>query len=230
MELGISVICCTNRKDMIKNILSNFLTQDYCLKELILLLNFDVDDFDKVFELVAPYDNIRIYRIGSKRTLGECLNFGVEKSRYDIIAKFDDDDYYAPKYLSDSVKYLNLKNVGIVGKSCIFVYFSESKLMGIRNVTKENKYVSRVAGSTLIFKKELFKKIRFRHVNLGEDIRFCADCIKSGYRIYSTNRYHYLYIRNKSHKHTWKISNQYIMRECTALFKVEDYKEFLKFK
>lgn len=227
MELGISVICSTNKMEMMENIIENFLSQDYELKELTIVLNYDTANFNRLHELIRPYENIQLYSLGSKKTLGECLNFCVEKSKYPIIAKFDDDDYYGPSYLSDTAKSLYIKDVGLVGKSCTFVYFVEEKLIGVRNTTAENKYVTRVSGSTLMFKKELFDKIHFQEINLGEDIKFCNDCLKIGYKIYSTNRYHYVYIRNTRNKHTWKISNEYIMRECSFLSKTENYKEYI---
>lgn len=228
MDLGISVICSTNKKEMISNIIENYISQDYRSKELIIVINYDIANIDRLLEIILPYENVQLYLLGSKRSLGECLNFCVEKSKYPFIAKFDDDDYYAPPYLSDTVKSLSLENVAIVGKSCTFVYFSEEQLIGIKNTTMENKYVTRVAGSTLMFKRELFENIRFQEINLGEDIKFCNDCLSIGYKIYSTNRNHYVYIRNSRDKHTWKIGNEYIMRECSFLSKVKNYKEYIE--
>ncbi len=228
MESGISVICSTNKKGKMENILENFISQDYTLKELIIVFNYEESNLEKFNNTTLPYDNIQIYTLGSKKSLGECLNFCVEKSKYPIIAKFDDDDYYGPQYLSDSVKSLDLEGVGIVGKSCTFVYFVEEKLIAIQNYKKENKFVNRVAGSTLIFKKEIFNTIKFHDISLGEDIEFCKDCLNKGYKIYSTNKYHYVYIRNKKHNHTWKIDNSYILRQCKGLTKVENYKEYIE--
>ncbi len=227
MDLGISVICSTNKIGFMENIIENFISQDYEHKELIICLNYDIANLSKLLELALPYKNIQLYKLGSKKSLGECLNFCVEKSQYPIIAKFDDDDYYAPLYLSDTVKSLSLDDIGIVGKSCNFVYFVEEGLIGIKNTTLENKYVSRVSGSTLMFKKELFGKIHFRDISLGEDIKFCDDCLSMGYKIYSTNKFHYVYIRNSRDKHTWKIGNEYIMRECSFLTKIDDYRKYI---
>lgn len=227
MDLGISVICSTNKRDFIENIIENFISQEYEPKELIIVLNYDIANLNKLRELIHPYDNVQLYNLGSKESLGQCLNFCVAKSKYPIVAKFDDDDYYAPPYLSDTAKSLSLDNVGIVGKSCSFVYFREEELIGIKNTTMENKYVSRVSGSTLMFRRELFKKIRFRDISLGEDIKFCDDCLSIGYKIYSTNRYHYVYIRNSRDKHTWKIGNEYIMKQCSFLTKTNNYKEYI---
>ncbi|WMM23277.1 glycosyltransferase family 2 protein [Tissierella sp. MB52-C2] len=224
MDLGISVICSTNKTKMLENIINNFISQDYKEKELIIALNYDIKNL-KTFSTLP--ENISVYNLGSKKSLGECLNFSIEKSKYPIIAKFDDDDYYGPMYLSDTIKSLYKKDIFIVGKSCIYVYFSQEKIIGINNMGRENKYVNRVHGSTLMFKKDLFHKIKFRNIDLGEDKQFCKDSLENGYKIYSTNKYHYVYMRNNENNHTWKISNDYIMKQCVDLNKVENLKEYL---
>lgn len=225
-DLGISVICSTNKVGMIWNILENFISQDYIRKELIIIINYDNFNLDNLPYKLPP--SVQIYNLGSKISLGKCLNYGIEHSNYPIIAKFDDDDYYGPHYLSDTVKSLSLKDVGIVGKSCTFVYFSDKQLIGVRNLSKENKYVNRVTGSTLMFKKELIEKISFHDINLGEDIQFCNDCLNMGYKIFSTSRHHYVYVRNRKDKHTWKMDNDYILRRCTHIYKTYNFKEYVE--
>ena len=49
-------------------------------------------------------ENVTIYQLPEEKTLGECLNFGIEKARYNIVAKFDDDDYYSPYYLTEAMR------------------------------------------------------------------------------------------------------------------------------
>ena len=209
-NLGISVICCTNKGYMINNILENFLSQDYIKKELIIILNYDRQNLDSLNKKIISFDNIKIYNLNSKYSLGKCLNYAVDKSTYPIIAKFDDDDYYAPKYLSDSIKAFYYTDASLVGKSTIYVYFKKHKILAIKNINRDCRFVNRVAGSTLMFKKSIFEKISFQDKNLGEDIGFCNDCIENGFKIYSTNKNHFVYIRNIENKHTWKINNSYL--------------------
>ena len=102
MSLGISVICSTNKKNMLENILENYISQKHELKELIIILNYDIAHLNNLLKLIPLNENIQLYSLGSKKSLGGCLNYAVEKSQHPIIAKFDDDDYYAPNYLSDT--------------------------------------------------------------------------------------------------------------------------------
>lgn len=41
-----------------------------------------------------------VYIFLEKITLGECLNYGIQKVKHKLIAKFDDDDFYSKKYIS----------------------------------------------------------------------------------------------------------------------------------
>lgn len=226
MGLGISVICPTNKANSFENILNNFKSQDYDPKELIIGLNYDIK-IDYIKNKITNEDNIKILPLGSRRTLGECLNISIEHAKYPIIAKFDDDDYYSPQYLSDMEKLFSDENIQIVGKACYYVYFTKKKIIGLMNAGRENMFVDRVAGATLTFRKEVFQSVKFPHLNLGEDVKFCQLAKRKGYKIYSTNRFHYVYIRNMRYKHTWKIDNNFILKHCKFLTEVEDYKEFI---
>lgn len=224
---GITVICCTNKKNSIKNILSNFLSQKYKAKELVIILNYDYPNLNSWRKKIKNYNNIHLFSLNSKYTLGECLNFGVEKARYPIIAKFDDDDYYGPEYLSEGIKALNDTDAALVGKYTTYVYFTEEKILALRNINRENQYVKRVEGPTLLFKKEIFRKIKFQPKNLGEDISFCEDCIKNNFKIFSTSRNNFVYIRNKEKFHTWKINNKSYLEQCIKICQTDSFKNFI---
>ncbi|EOC99965.1 glycosyltransferase [Caldisalinibacter kiritimatiensis] len=222
---GVSIITCTKRAENINNIFNNFKSQVYTPKELIIILNNNRMDIKVYIDKAKEFNNVKVYKLEEKITLGECLNFAVEKAKYNVIAKFDDDDYYAPKYLSDSLKAFNYTDADVIGKSTSYVYFKKDKTLAIRNPKKENRYVFRVEGPTLIIKKEVFDKVKFADKNLGEDVQFCKDCYKNGIKIYSHNRFNHVYIRHGNQgNHTWGISDNYYKKLCRIIGKVNDYK------
>ena len=229
MNTGVSIITCTNRLYYKNNIFENYQSQDYVNKELIIVLNNNKLIPSNWIEHAKKHMNVKIFRIDEKISLGECLNFAVSQANFDIIAKFDDDDYYAPKYLSESIKAFDYTEANVIGKSTSYVYFEDSKILGIRNPKKENRYVYRIEGSTLIIKKEVFDTVRFQHKSLGEDVQFCKDCVKNKIRIYSLNKNNHVYIRhNSSSKHTWNIRDDYYMKLCQIIGEVDDYKTYIE--
>lgn len=120
---GISIICSTKRESFINNILDNFLSQDYENKELILLLNYNNPSHNEILNSINGYDDIQVFHQESNITLGQCLNYGISKAKYPVIAKFDDDDHYYPNYLNEMIYYLYNTKAHIVGKSCIYIFF-----------------------------------------------------------------------------------------------------------
>ncbi len=225
---GISIITCTNRKENIKNIFNNYDRQKFKPKELIIILNKDNIDLDKCKQISSKYNNVSIYKVDQLKSLGYCLNFAIKKSKYHIIAKFDDDDYYGPSYISNSIKAFKKTNAHVVGKASTLVYFKQNNVLAIRSPHNENKYVKFVNGSTLLFNKDIFNSVRFKNTNIAEDVYFCRDCHRKGIRIYSTDIYDHVYIRNyKKKNHTWKISDKtFINKYCTVIKHTDNYIQY----
>lgn len=212
---GVSIITCTNVIDSFDNILANFNRQEYLSKELIIIINNNEIDLDDWKNRTEKFSNIKIFKLDQKISLGKCLNFGVGKTKYNIIAKFDDDDYYGPKYLSNTIRYFDSTKAQLIGKGATFVYLMNNKTLTIRDPHQENKYTNFVNGSTLVFRKEIFNRISFRDMNAGEDLQFCKDCVNNKILIYSCNKYHHVYIRYPSkEKHTWLIGDDALVKLC----------------
>ncbi|MBF8983933.1 glycosyltransferase family 2 protein [Lutibacter sp. B2] len=223
---GISIITCTNKPDYINNIFENYKNQDYEEKELIIILNSDNLDISFWRQKGMDYENVKIFRQLEKITLGECLNFGVKKSNFDIIAKFDDDDYYAPEYLSESIKGFDYADV--IGKLSTYVYFEKSSTLSIRNRNANNQYVDKVNGPTIMFNKKIFDKVKFPNTSIAEDFKFCNACTKRKIKIYSTDISNYVYIRHKfKEKHTWRIEDNFLIMKYLVIGNIDDYKSYV---
>ncbi|MBO0961927.1 glycosyltransferase family 2 protein [Neobacillus sp. MM2021_6] len=206
----VSIITCTIREESIDNVFRNYQQQTWPDKELIIILNRDSMDIDQWIKKAKNYSNVRVFQLHEKATLGDCLNFGVMNAGYDIIAKFDDDDYYGPEYIASSIEAFTNKQVSIVGKSSYYIYFKNKKALIHVNGT-ENSMTDTVAGATLLFRKDIFHYVRFEKVNRAEDYWFIDQSKKAGFHVYSTDPRHFAVIRNDSDKHTWKISDEDLM-------------------
>ncbi len=224
--MSISVITSTNRKENIELIINNFKRQNYPKKELIILLNLDNVNIQEIKKYLN--NHISVYNLGSKTTLGNCLNFGISKANYEYIAKMDDDDYYGENYLHSSLTSLLTNKVHIVGKSCIYIYFKNEELLGLRHIKRENKFVDRVEGSTLLFSKDIYPEVLFSDKNLGEDISFCHMAKEKNFQIYSGTRSHYVYLRGDYQNHTWKINNNFLINECIKCGNKDELKNLIE--
>ncbi|MGG3888372.1 glycosyltransferase [Metabacillus fastidiosus] len=221
----VSVIVCTIRQNFLDNVFQNYESQTWPDKELIIILNKDDMDINIWRDKARNYQNVSVYQLPETSTLGECLNFGVEKSKYDYIAKFDDDDYYSPFYLSKSMEIFHDPDVSLTGKNFFYVYFENEKLL------VEHKRHPRVSGGTIIFKKDIFKKVKFPERNKGEDAIFVRNCIENGFKFCPADKFNYVCIRkNNLDHHTWKITQETLMKKKKSkiIAYTDDFKQFVQ--
>lgn len=224
---GVSIITCTNHPDFLNNILNNYNRQEYKRKELIIIINKDSIDLKQWRKKVSRYPNVTVYKVAERITLGQCLNCGISKSKYPLIAKFDSDDYYSPYYLREQVKALFRTGSHVVGKHSCFVYLDESKKLLVRSPLEMNKFVAFVQGGTILFRRSILKKVRFPDLSLGEDVKFLRECASNGYTIYATTPYNYVYIRRANKKtHTWQVNDRKITMGSQPIAKTENFHQF----
>jgi len=130
---GVSIITCTNRQDFIMNLFNNYRRQRYPKKELVIILNNDKMKIDLYKKMAKKYKHVQVFKLPEKLSLGTCLNYAVKKTNYSYIAKFDDDDYYAPYYLTDNILTFIRTKADIVGKRTHFMYLQGSKMLALRH-------------------------------------------------------------------------------------------------
>jgi glycosyltransferase involved in cell wall biosynthesis len=225
---GFSVITCTNKAIFMDRIMKNYSSQRYDKKELIIILNSDRMDLAKWRNKARQYPNVFVYKLPEKRSLGSCLNYAVKKCKHGLIAKFDDDDYYAPNYLKGMYRAFVRSGADIVGKRSFYTFIQRKNLLIERFPGFQNQFVSRVAGATLTFRKKVFDRVRFQDVSLGEDVKFLTSSRKIGYKIYSSNRYNYVCIRRKHRNyHTWQPSDRYLLQKSRIIAKSRNYKNYV---
>ncbi|MCV9887819.1 glycosyltransferase family 2 protein [Metabacillus halosaccharovorans] len=224
---GISVITATNRENCMNLIFANYVRQQWDHKELIIILNNDVMNLKKWKMEAKKYEQVTVYQLPENMTLGKCLNYGVEKSNYKYIAKFDDDDYYGPKYLDESIETMNKMEADVVGKRTCFMYLTNKKELRIRFTGKENCEVDILQGATIFTTKKLLQLLPFPNKNLGECLHFLQRCKKKGYKICASSRYNYTILRKEAKYHTWRPTKEYLDITSERIAFTEDYIQYV---
>lgn len=210
----VSVITCTNRGEYLENIINNYLQQTFKDKELIVIINKDSINLNEVKDRVKDLKNVYIYKLAENKTLGECINYAVQKSKNEYIAKFDDDDYYAPNYLMDMMNVFKFSDAEVVGKKSMYIYYEALKKLAIKYPENEHKYTDFVAGATLVFKREVFNKIQLESRNQGEDTSFLENCKALGIKIYTSDKYNFIALRRADkNSHTWQIDDESLSKK-----------------
>ncbi|WP_407672260.1 glycosyltransferase [Paenibacillus sinensis] len=206
---GVSIITCINRHSCLRNLFDNYSRQSHPKKELIIIVNSNRIPLEDYQLMAKRLRNARVFRIPERVSLGACLNYAAGKAKYSYIAKFDDDDYYARYYLTDSLLSFRRTNADVVGKRAHYMYLQGSKTLILRFPHDENRQASRLPGATLVIKRNVLNRVRFPDKSVGEDDLFCIRSKKKGYKVYSAGRHNFVAIRRKnSSKHTWVISGK----------------------
>src|SRR5215510_15017129 len=93
------VLVTRDRPGFFRQALRCFAAQDYPNKEIVV-----IDDGESpVGALCGGVRGLTYVRLNSSTPTGTKLNVGVEIARGDILQKLDDDDYYAPGFLSTAL-------------------------------------------------------------------------------------------------------------------------------
>lgn len=155
------------RQQFIPLALAYFLRQDYGSAELII-----VDDGTPSLEhLIPALPGIKYIRVPQRfDTIGAKRNYACALAKGSIILHWDDDDWYAPNWISRQVSMLESSQAGITGLSnlCFFNPASERCWLYTYNYNKQPW----VAGATMAYLKTVWEQQPFPDVRVGEDNAF----------------------------------------------------------
>ena len=134
-------------------------------------------------------------------------NWLCERAKAPVIAQFDDDDYYAPNYLTTMLARLNRTDADITKLSAWFVYSAQLKRLGYWDTANTlglhftfgpeamlNAFFNQAApdnmknnyagyGFSYVFKKSMWEKAPFPHVKYASDYGFVSAALAKGCRL-----------------------------------------------
>ncbi|WP_219837240.1 glycosyltransferase family 2 protein [Paenibacillus sp. R14(2021)] len=228
---GVTIVTSTIRSKHIDRIFKNYTRQKWKKKELIIVLNKDNLNINHYKKKALRYRNVRIFRQNQNKFLGDCLNYATARARYRYIAKFDDDDYYAPNYIPEAMKQFILSNADVVGKRSCFFYFPYKSILLYRK-TSVPPYTKckKIAGATIMYHKRVFRHVKFVRARLGTDVRFVSACLRNGFKVYTTSRFNFAAFRRKNrYSHTWKVSDKKLLSDQDAqIVRTKKFKKYVK--
>jgi glycosyltransferase involved in cell wall biosynthesis len=209
MTVRVSVITPTYRRPgALPELYRLFKAQTWPEKELI-ILDDSPEPHPSLKALKDP--DVRYVYMEERATIGEKRHRLVEMARGGIIAHFDDDDYYAPHYLSTMVA--KLGDGALVKLSAWFGYDQASRLAYYWDTEQVMPYQWRIKsrdpvepvrmselpdpkafvrtklwgyGFSYVFSKAAYERVQFdRTLNRGEDYDFVRRLMEAQFRVAS---------------------------------------------
>lgn len=215
----VSVICVSNRPEMMRSFVETYRAQSYPHKELIMVANVDTFSANQLEELLSVGRDVTLLRTNAAYSLGESLNRARSVARGELWTKMDDDDFYGVNYLRDQILTMEASGATVVGKGTFYTYLKDEQRLLINPMTPELAPSDRfLHGGTILADRKAVEGIAFQPVVQGTDSLFLQECKLTGQRIYSGDRFNFAYIRypDASH-HTHGITNAQYTKNCVFI-------------
>lgn len=166
----------------------------------------------EVARLIEAREDIALRSVPSYKTIGYCINAGIDLAESDYWAKIDDDDVYGPEFLADLMLQRRYLDFDVTGKGAVFGYHEEDDRMQLRwpeVVDLPHRYL---AGGTLLVKNP------GRH--FPEDVRGYADtlflsgCVDRGDLVVAGDPFNFVQVRRRDlASHTWTMGASRLDRQ-----------------
>ncbi len=218
---SVSVVLATCRAENVEHAIAQVAGQTWHRVQLVVVLHgLDVEPSGvERAAKAAGIDDIIVLPIDGARSLGACLNAGIEAADGTYIGKMDDDELYGPHYIADLVHAFRYTEAEIVGKLAHYVHLTGSGANILRYPELEHSYVDLVRGGALLARGDLLRSYRFDDVTLGEDTRLFRRCRADGVKIYSADRFSFVMVRHRDPaRHTWRVTDRTLMADGRIAF------------
>ncbi len=217
----VSVVLATCRAGNIDHAIEQVARQTWRPLQLIMVLHgLDIEpDAVRRRAEAAGIDDVTVLPADGARSLGGCLNAGIEAADGTYIGKMDDDELYGPRYIADLVHAFRYTEAQIVGKLAHYVHLTSSGANILRYPELEHTYVDLVRGGALLAAGDLLRAYRFDDVTRGEDTRLFRRCRADGVKIYSADRFSFVMVRHRdAARHTWQVGDRALMADGRIAF------------
>ena len=172
-----------------------FQRQLYPNRELIIL----DDGADNLAELLPPDQRIRYERCERGTSIGAKRNRGCQLAHGELIAQWDDDDWYAPDRLSVQAAPLTSGTADITAlKAALFFDLPSWSFWRCSAELHRRLFQGDVHGGTLVFRRHVWERwSRYPDASLAEDAALLMRALRKGARLERMNGENlFLYVRH----------------------------------
>jgi glycosyltransferase involved in cell wall biosynthesis len=170
-----------DRRAFIAQSLAYWARQTYPNLELIVL----DDGADRVGDLMPADPRVRYVGLPGPQSIGAKRNLGCELARGQIIAHWDDDDWYAPHRLQHQAAPLLDGSADITGlETACFFDLPGWRAWGVTPELHRRLFVHDVHGGTLVFWRRVWERsARYPAISIAEDALFLRVACLRGARL-----------------------------------------------
>ena len=191
-----------DRRTFIPLALAAFHAQSYPNRELVV-----VDDGgDAVGDALRAEPGVRYLRVARRLSIGAKRNLACAEAKGEIVAHWDDDDWYAADRLERQVAPILRGEAEITGLESFVLELPERRFWTTAPRLHRAMFVGDVHGGTLVFRRAIWTSgVRYPEVDLAEDAAFLQQATARGQRLLRLdNRGSFVYLRHG--KNAWRFA------------------------
>jgi glycosyltransferase involved in cell wall biosynthesis len=170
-----------DRRAAVQLALRLYAAQDYPSRELVVV---DCGQ-DTVADLCQDLSGVRYLRATRPITIGAMRNLACEHASGEIIAHWDDDDWYGPDRLRRQVESLRAGRADVSGLVAHHVLTtSDGGFWAVTPALHRRMFVGDVHGGTLVYRRSYFAQgLRYPECDLAEDALLLKKLLSRGARL-----------------------------------------------
>ena len=151
---------------------------------------------------MIPGVPVKVLEISADTVFGVGLDRAVRACEGDLIAKWDDDDWYGPHHLADLALALDYSGADAAGARQRFIHQESSGTTEVRKVRAE-RFVEQVGGGSFAFRGEVLRSLGVRPSRRLVDLTLARRLLQAGGSFYATHGLGYC-VRRHDAAHTWQ--------------------------
>lgn len=211
LEPSVNVVMPTIRPELVPAAISTFSRLTYPHKHFTIVLN-GVSLPPDLLDRIDAREDITLHTVPGYKSIGYCMNTGIDSRESAYWAKFDDDDVYGPEYLSDLMLQRKYIDFDITGKASLFNYFEDIDAMQIRSPDMIDAEYTFLGGGTFISKNP--GRYFPQDVRGYADTLFALNAIERGDLLIAGDPFNFVQVRRSdSASHTWTLGASRVNRQ-----------------
>ena len=182
--MKVSIILPTSNNEILaERAIISLLNQTYKKIEILIGLNGNTQKYDsEIKRKFIDYKQIIFFQIKANNIV-DALNYLIDKSKGDYIARMDADDIAHPERLEKQIRYIKHNKSVFVSSNAKIVDTNLDTFHTHQNTKSSKFYKNSIIHPSIIVKNTILKKFKYRQIPYAEDYELYLRLEKSKIRL-----------------------------------------------
>ena len=172
-----------NNEQFLKKSINSVIKQSFKNWKIYIVDDNSTDNSRDILKKYRKNKKIKFFFLKKNMGPSYCRNYAISKSKSELIAFLDSDDFWSKEKLKKQINFMKKYNLSFTFTDYIPFFSKSGKYLRATNLDKTfnfNQFIhnSSIGTSTMIIKRSIIKNIRFKKTNIMEDYVFKCEILK----------------------------------------------------